>query len=217
MDKKKFEVMILVILLAFGLNYAIHSYYIEPQNAELKAAEQNYNSLKNQVRELRFKEQDIKELKERVDAKLKEAEQSSELPDKEDNQKLIREFYEACIKYGVQGESLNFSPQGAPPQLQGSEVEGSSEDNNTKSEANNIKSQIITFTFNGEKAKVEKFLEDIRTISSRKLFVSSINITSLNDTGVSIFNTEDTAGQPVAVQVTLMEFLYSEDNAAMGN
>ena len=212
MDKKKFEIIILVVLLAIGLNYAIYSYYVQPQNAKLQAAEQSYNNLKNQVRELRFKEQDIKELKERVEAKLKEAQQSSEFPEKEDNQKLIREFYEACSKYGVQGEALSFSPQGAPPQLERSETEGSAENSNSQSAVNNVKTQIITFTFNGEKAKVEKFLEAIRTISSRKLFISIIDITSLNDTGVSIYNTEATAAQPVAVQVVLTEFLYSEDN-----
>jgi type IV pilus assembly protein PilO len=212
MDKKKVEVIILIVLLFFGLNYGVFSYYIQPQNAELQAAKQNYNNIKNEVRELRFKEQDLQDLKSRVEEMLNNNDTTNQLPEEADNQKLIREFYEACKKYGVQGDILTFSPQGGLPATAGEGTGETASEGDTQNLLGNIKTQLIMFSFSGEKGKVENFIENIRTVSSRKLFISSIDISSLTDTGVSIYNTEDTAVQPVTAQVTLMEFLYSTDN-----
>jgi type IV pilus assembly protein PilO len=216
MDKKKLEVIVLVVLVIIGINYAIYSYYIQPQNSEIKTAEQNYNNLKAEVRGLKLKKQDLEEMKTRVDEKLKNPGDTVLLPEQSDNQSMIRELYAACKQYGVVGDTLTFSPQGAMAAAEGSQTGEAAAESDSAELFSNVKTQLITFTFSGEKGKVEKFIENIRTVSNRKLIITSIDITSAVETGVSINNTLDTAAQPVTAQLVLMEFLYSSQNAAVG-
>lgn len=211
MDKKKFEIIVLVILLAGMVNYTLFSYFVQPQTVELKSAEQNYNSLKAQVRELRFKEKDFGSVKDRVDEKLKAVSNSSTSGKLQDNQSLIREFYEACKKYGVKGESMTFNLQGA---INSSEGSATAENNGGGTAGDilvNTKTQIITLTFSGEKVKVESFLENIRSVSARRLLVSSIDITTASNAGVSI-DKGGNSTEEVSAQVILTEFLYSDNS-----
>ncbi|WP_139905514.1 hypothetical protein [Clostridium thermarum] len=199
MDKKKIEIITLLILVAIGINYAIYTYFVQPQNEELIVGEQNYNNLQDEVRNLRLKSRDLENIKKRVDEKLKSLGGDNTLKPA-DNQSLIRDFYAACKQYGISGDTLSFSEEGAVLPLEGTGGETENEELYGK-----YKKQLITFDFSGEKGKVENFIEKIRTITDRKFIITSIDITSMAEEGVSILNTADTAAQSVSVQLKLLE------------
>lgn len=201
MDKKKIEIITLIILVAIGINYGIYAYFIQPQNEELKAAEQNYNELKTEISDLKQKSQELGEIEKRIDEKLQNS-HGNNLLTPTDNQSLIRDFYAACKQYGILGNSLSISDQGDTLPVEGIGAGGETENVELY---NKFKKQRITFTFSGEKGKVENFIEKIRTITDRKFIITAIDITSVAEGGVSIFNTAETAAQPVSVQLTLME------------
>ncbi|WP_163193155.1 hypothetical protein [Clostridium thermarum] len=201
MDKKKIEIITLLILVAIGINYAIYAYFIQPQNEELIAVEQNYNNLLDEVSNLRLKSREIENIKKRVDEKLQSIGGDNTLKPA-DNQSLIRDFYAACKQYGISGDTLSISEEGAVLPLESTGAGGETENEELHSK---FKKQLITFTFSGEKEKVENFIEKIRTITDRKFIITSIDITSMEQDGVSIFNTAETAAQSVSVQLKLLE------------
>lgn len=220
MDKKKAETAVLIVLMAIMINYGLYTYYVKPAYEEVKAAQQFYNNVDNEVGKLEQKSRDLTQLKKRVEEEKKSMNSSTLLSTAFDNQTIIKEFYNACKQYGIEGSTLQFSKGTA----EGGNVEnsqssqasgGNTQDNASQNESmQKLMSQTITLTISGDKGKVENFIENIRKVSQRKLLVSGVNITALDPKGIDIINSEETSSEKVSAVINLVEFIYSgsEDN-----
>ncbi len=207
MDKKKFEILILIIIVAFGLNYGLYEFYLKPQQQSLRNLEESYKNKKREIRDLKNKVDALQLLEESIDERLKSSGETGELGEAVDNQKLIRDFYAACQQYGVQGDTLIIANDQAAP-IEGNIEEGSAEDN-LNPITDNLKAKTIVLTFSGEKAKVENFIKNIRNVSSKKLILSSVDLASVDTQGFNINNTEETATEVITGNVTLIGYSFN--------
>lgn len=207
MDKKKFEILILIIIVAFGLNYGLYEFYLKPQQQSLRNLEESYKNKKREIRDLKNKVDALQLLEESIDERLKSSGETGELGEAVDNQKLIRDFYAACQQYGVQGDTLIIANDQAAP-IEGNIEEESAEDN-LNPITDNLKAKTIVLTFSGEKAKVENFIKNIRNVSSKKLILSSVDLASVDTQGFNINNTEETATEVITGNVTLIGYSFN--------
>lgn len=201
MDKRKRDIVILVILTAFLVNYVIYFYIIVPKFNDLK-------NLKNQYNELQQKIEKAKELKAREDKinqeineLIKETEGINILtPNKIDTPQLIYDFYNYCKKYNVVGENIEF-------QLDENNIETNDDikkiveginkeiNANSKEEQSNLEQQNQTANENKDSSKfkklditlnvycanddLDKFLKNLDYITKRKLNVKLISISQV--------------------------------------
>jgi hypothetical protein len=207
MDKKKFEILILIIIVAFGLNYGLYEFYLKPQQQSLRNLEESYKNKKREIRDLKNKVDALQLLEESIEERLKSSGETGELGEAVDNQKLIRDFYAACQQYGVQGDTLIIANDQAAP-IEGNIEEESAEDN-LNPITDNLKAKTIVLTFSGEKAKVENFIKNIRNVSSKKLILSSVDLASVDTQGFNINNTEETATEVITGNVTLIGYSFN--------
>lgn len=209
MDKKKFETIIFIILVAVGINYVLYAYYVEPQRGEIKTASDAYDKLKEEVAEESINKERLNDLKNDAAEKKKQAYSTNIIFQDTDNQTIIKEFYAACKQYGVKGDTLQFAfKDTSSADTNSPSASGSLGDISTNNDLTGIQTNLITLTLSGEKGKIENFINHVRQISKRKLLINSIQLNSLEANGISLSNSADTSGQVVSAKVVLTEFIY---------
>ena len=174
MNKNKREVLILLVLIFLGINYAVYEYLIYPKYTEFKAQKAKYNEKKQSVVVLEGKKDSIEGLKVQV-SKLKEESKALDdiAPYYIDTPQLVYDFYMYCSKYNVKGDNISF-------QL--------SESNNSKEENSSLKSLAIVsklsinLKVNGSNNSIEEFIKNLDKITSRKLNVVSVTLTDKDGT-----------------------------------
>jgi hypothetical protein len=211
MDKKKFEIIILMLLMAFGINYLTYTYFIKPQYDEAAAARDSYKKLENRIGDMKKKQKELPDLEKQVKEMASGKDGTRIFPASADNQTIIREFYYACRQYGINGDTLTFSSEDMG--LAGSISSGEKGSTNASGTLNGIKPNYITITFSGKMDKVESFIDNITKVSSRNLLLSSVEITGTASDGINIARTQGSSNQDVTVRLVLVEFLYNPGTA----
>lgn len=212
MDKNKKEILILIIIIFVGVNYALYQLFMLPQlnkaEYEKKIYEQNKKKLSDSYQKksiLDKMKKDNEQMKEKV------AELDNLTAKDTDTPQLVYDFYTACKKYGIKGDSVNFAVDNSIQTNSNNEkssnsqvnngqsntyglsqgnsdnsLQQSSNSNNTTTSSLNVKVGAITrikitLKVEGNKEKVDSFLRNLSTITSLKLTVVSVDIEALRN------------------------------------
>jgi hypothetical protein len=218
MDKNKIELIILMIIIAFGINYGIHSFYFSPQLEGIKNAKVQYDKARMRLDELKVKSKQAKQHSEENEKIKEEITKLDKLAPKAiDTPQLIYEIYTACINYGITGENLNL-------QL----VNGKGTDNkegvpNSTGAAKNtgavqepkLLTLTVILTASGEKTRIEEFVKNVENIASRKLNVKSISLTLKDSAGASK-NTAVGKAEYLSTEIILNQYIQEDISSASG-
>lgn len=190
MDKKKIEIIVLILLIAFGVNYSFYSYYFVPRHDELKSLEIKYNEKKDKITLLRAKKVELQKVKEEND-KLKSelGDFDTNYPKAIDTPQLIYDFYISLQKYGLTGTDISFSQDKNALPVQGQNTDKNNTQGTAKSESTNATGEMAALSINlklyGSISNIEAYVRNIDTITERKLNIKSVNISS-RDTGAKV-------------------------------
>jgi type IV pilus assembly protein PilO len=185
MDKAKKQLIILILLVFFGANYAITEYAVIPGINALKSTQAEYLELVAKLNNLTEKNKQIEDLRAEIQ-KIKEdvAELDRIAPKGIDTPQLVYDFYNACLDYGITGETISFELR-----EQGQENNQQNPDQQQEAQKANEPNQTvylrlsINLKVKGDKVYIEEFLRNIDGITERKLNVKSIAITASSDQG----------------------------------
>lgn len=201
MDKNKIELLILIAIITFGINYGVYSLYLTPQYEKISDAKIKYENAKIKLADLKNKSKQWQSLKEENE-KLKESTANLDVmaPKDIDTPRLIYDFYQACNKFGITGEDVSF-------QLASEKTS----DNNKASGSTNQELQLlnlsITLTISGESNKVEEFLKNINTITSRKLNVKSISLSTKDVKSMTSVRTQVIKSQYLSAAIVFTQYI----------
>ncbi|MFT8315611.1 MAG: hypothetical protein ABF633_15380 [Clostridium sp.] len=210
MDKNKKEILILIIIIFVGVNYALYQLFMLPQlnkvEDEKKIYEQNEKKLSDSYQKksiLDKMKKDNEQMKEKI------AELDNLTVKDANTPQLVYDFYTACKKYGIKGDSVNFAvdnsiqtnsnnqksnnsqinsgqsnTSGLAKGNSDNSSQQSSNSNNTASSSLNVKAGVITrikiaLKVKGNKDKVDNFLRNLSTITSLRLTVVSVDIEAI--------------------------------------
>lgn len=186
-DKTKKQLIVLILLVFFGANYAIANYAIIPKMNQLKAAQAEYQTQQARLNHLIEQKKKIGELEAELENINRQvAELNNIAPPSIDTPQLVYDFYNACLDYGLTGESISFElreqAQGNNPNpaAQTQEQQGDTNAQGTSQQTNNASVNVrlsINLKVKGDKISIEEFLKNIDKITDRKLNVKSIAIT----------------------------------------
>ena len=153
MEKNKRDLMILIAILFIGLNYVIYTYFIVYKLDTVKQAKSKYvlktkklNSLKAKKKSIETKQHELKKLKEETSSF------DSMVPTQIDTPQLIYDFYKGCKSFGVNGQNISFEL-----------LNGDNSSNNSNN--NNFHTLIIDLKITGNKANIENFIRNVKSIT----------------------------------------------------
>lgn len=173
MDKNKRDLMILIAIIFIGINYATYTYFISRKMESVQAFKNNYITKEEKLSEMEVKKALINQRKKEIEElKKKTSSFSNNVPSKIDTPGLIYDFYVACQKYKVTGDSISF-------QL----LDNSDASKNANSEDegnNNVYTLTISLKVTGHKIDMETFIKSLDNITQRRLNVKSITLTTIN-------------------------------------
>jgi type IV pilus assembly protein PilO len=181
MDKNKIELIALILIITLGINYGAYSLYLIPHYQKVKEAKVKYETAIARLADLRKKSNQAKQLK-ADNEKLKEAVAKLEemAPKDIDTPSLIYEFYRAVSRFGITGEDVSFqlNTEKSSTVSQNSNAGAGNSANNAGT--TNLEPQLltlgITLRVSGESSRIEEFLKNIDTITSRRLNVKSVTL-----------------------------------------
>jgi len=160
MEKNKIEMILLMLLVAFGINYGAFSLYLKPRYDTLKKEQTAYENMKKRLEEIVLAESSLQEITwEKETLKEKVAALEEVFPDEMNTPLLTTEFYNSCKKYEITGESLSFSTQ-----------------NDKTENLPGLTALPVTLKISGKKQRIEEFLKNLDKITGRKLSVERITI-----------------------------------------
>ncbi|WP_058952988.1 type 4a pilus biogenesis protein PilO [Clostridium tyrobutyricum] len=158
MKKNKRDLMILMVIIFIGINYAVYTYFIKNQLHNLNSAENKYlttqkdlDALENKQESINVKAEEIKTLKQKT------AVLDTMAPKNVNTPQLIYDFYTNCKKFGITGRSISF-------QLLNSQS------------GNSFHTLTINLKISGNREKIESFIKNLDGITDRKINVKSITI-----------------------------------------
>lgn len=215
MDKERKWTIIFLIILAFlSINYVGYEYLFLPRYNNLLDKKEEFITKEEKVKKLKETEKKITKIKEDNEKLKKDIQLMDKLTSNQiDTPQLIYDFYYSCIKYGINGEEMKFdllpsndTDNGGSTQKveekkkedTKKEDESNSKGKSNFSEAKYISDGIvrlsITLTVNGDKYKIEKYINNLNNITERKLNVKSIRLFSKTEKEKSA---EDTSSKDV--------------------
>jgi len=202
MDKNKKELIFLMFLVAFGVNYWVFSLYIKPGYEMLKKEQAAYENLEKKLERLTLAESRLQEIKrERETLEEKVSAMGEVFPDEMNTPLLAMEFYDSCKKYEVTGESLSFSTQSEKTE-----------------NLSGLTALPIILKIRGKKQRVEEYLKNLDDISGRKLSVERITIYTEDDAAQGIAPDSIPLGltmirsENIRAEITFLQYVKSENN-----
>lgn len=205
MNKNKKEILILIIIIFIGTNYAIYELFMVPRLNEVENVKKIYEQNQKKLVDAYKKKTTLNNLKKDNEQMKEKISQLDNLTVKSmDTPQLVYDFYTACKKYGIKGNSVNFVVD-TSVQTNSNNVNSNNTQNNTNSNSNGSSSVneggdtnsqqsndnsnenggltklTITLKVEGNKDKVDKFLRNLSSITSFKLTVISINIQAIEN------------------------------------
>lgn len=223
MEKNKRDIVVLLVLLTFLINYIFYSNVISPKLNSLKESKNKYNQLQEKINtaiNLKIKEKSIKQ---EVEKLTKETEKLSVLtPNSIDTPQLIYDFYNYCKKHGVVGDTIEFQleddKQGEQTQEElDSKTQETNQDNQNQqqsTEKENLKVLDITLDVYCSKEKLDEFLNNLNDITTRRLNIKSITIsqptqinTVVNEENVIDEHTQKIQGK-LPVKIVFLQYIY---------
>ncbi|MBV4419778.1 hypothetical protein KM800_10670 [Clostridium tyrobutyricum] len=158
MKKNKRDLMILMVIIFIGINYAVYTYFIKNQLHNLNSAENKYlatqkdlDTLENKQASINVKAEEIKILKQKT------AVLDTMAPKNVNTPQLIYDFYMGCKKFDITGRSISF-------QLLDSQS------------GNSFHTLTINLKISGNREKIESFIKNLDGITDRKINVKSITM-----------------------------------------
>lgn len=193
MNKEKKLEIFLAILIFLLINYATYRYFFFSRYNNLLAQKEEFTQKWEKVKKLKLTEKKIEGIKKENEKLKKDIELMNKLTSNQiDTPQLIYDFYYSCIKYGINGEEMKFDllpsdnkdeEQSANKIEEKNKKDGnSSKEKDNSSEINYISDDIvrlsITLKVNGDKYKIEKYINNLNSITERKLNVKSVRLFS---------------------------------------
>lgn len=175
MDKNKRDLMILIAIIFIGINYATYTYFISQKMKSTEAFKNNYIAQAEKLSEMEVKKETIKQRKKEIEKLKKDtASFSSKIPSKVNTPELIYDFYTACQKYKVIGDSVSFQL------LDNSEADKTDKSEDESLSNANVYTLTISLKVTGHKIDMETFIKNLNTITKRKLNIKSIALATLD-------------------------------------
>lgn len=175
MEKNKRDLMILIAIIFIGINYATYTYFISQKMKSTEAFKNNYITQAEKLSEMEVKRETIKQRKKEIEKFKKDtASFSSKIPSRVNTPELIYNFYTACQKYKVIGDSVSFQL------LDNSEVDKADKGENEILSNANVNTLTINLKVTGHKIDIETFIKNLNTITKRKLNIKSIALATLD-------------------------------------
>lgn len=175
MEKNKRDLMILIAIIFIGINYATYTYFISQKMKSTEAFKNNYITQAEKLSEMEVKRETIKQRKKEIEKLKKDtASFSSKIPSRVNTPELIYNFYTACQKYKVIGDSVSFQL------LDNSKVDKADKGENEILSNANVNTLTINLKVTGHKIDIETFIKNLNTITKRKLNIKSIALATLD-------------------------------------
>ena len=156
MKKEKFQIIILILILMFGLGYAYHKFLFQPQwtviqdaTNELLSQEKHYQELLTYQKEQSGLEQEFKTLEAKV------LQLNSQLPNQLDNPQRMVGLYNLAKQHSVTPQSIAFEQA----QTKGTYQE-----------------MGMSFSCLGQTADILTLIQDLQFGGSQRLAIKSINL-----------------------------------------
>lgn len=205
-DKSKKEIIVFVILIFVFVNFGINELVLKQKLNEAKAMEETYQYKKATVSTMRVSIKDIDKIRKEVEEDKLEAQKLNELvSDTMETPKFIYEFYNACKKYKINGELISFDPienfdnesenDNIDIDLDDNEANDNTDDKESTDEGevsndedskeyvesvDKLKKSVvkskIRLKINGDKSKVDEFINNLNKIITKKINLVSIKL-----------------------------------------
>lgn len=196
--ERKWIIPSLVILIFLGINCVGYKYFFLPRYKNLLERKEEFTSKEEKIKKLKATEKKITKTKEENEKLKKDIQLMDKLTSNQiDTPQLIYDFYYSCIKYGINGEEIKFDllpsndtdneentnkiEDKKKENIKKEDLSNSKEKSNS-SEANYISDGIVRLSINlmvnGDKYKIEKYINNLNSITERKLNVKSIELSS---------------------------------------
>jgi len=179
MNKEKSQLILLIILVFIGINYYMYGSLVQPSFENALSIKKDYLKKKEKVDYLSMQKNNIESVKQQIeDFKSKDTAFDKQVPHNLDSPQLIYDFYTICKKYGVNGNIVTFElPSDKEkstqlPQKSGEKTEP------LQSEAISMKKSSITFEISGDKDKVQNLLNNLSSITERKINLKMISLSN---------------------------------------
>ena len=154
MDKSKKEMLILILIVFFGLNYALFEYFFIPKNNILKVNKQRYEEKEVRVNYLKEQQENIGGLQSQIEDLNK---QTAALDNKINTPELVTDFYNTCKKYNVKGENISFQVAEKTGEV--------------------FQPFLMNLSISGTNGAVRNFIKEIESSTNKKMNVKSVNLT----------------------------------------
>lgn len=110
MDKNKKEILILIIIIFIGMNYALYELFMLPQLNKVRDEKNIYVQNEKKLSDSYEKKSTLNNMKKDNEQMKEKITELDNLTVKDaDTPQLVYDFYTACKKYGIKGDSVNFA------------------------------------------------------------------------------------------------------------
>ena len=156
MERDKKELLVLIVIIFLGLNYAFYEYYFIPKKISLESKKQSYKEKEGRLNYLKEQQKNIDVINKEIESLTKETEK---LDSKINTPQLVYDFYNVCKNYNVKGENVSFTlPEETSEQMQ---------------------TFLISLSVSGTSGNVESFIKDIEGSTNNKMNVKSVTLSSM--------------------------------------
>lgn len=230
MEKNKRDILILIVLMTFLINYVIYFYIISPKLNNLKNSKSKHEELQEKINTASNLKIQEKTLKEEVEKLTNDTGKISQLmPSKIDTPQLIYDFYNYCKKHNVIGQSIEFQLKENNQELQTKEIDSITNETNQDNQSNQqitekrsstLKVLDIALDVYCSKDKLDEFLNDLNNITTRRLNIKLITIsqpTQINTEDNLIDEHKQMVQGKLPVKIIFKQYIYLDENDYKNN
>lgn len=179
MEKSRSAIIISFLLVFIIINFCLYKFYIEPSIETLNNKKVEYEEKTNKVEKLIAEKNEIEKLEIEIGKLKNEIKEIDKLvPHSADTPQMIYDFYNACEKYNVSGETISFEINEEEKEKEDKTISNTEEKGNEENNTNKFRKLEIKLDIVGEKENLFKFISNINNITERKINVKTINIGS---------------------------------------
>jgi len=225
MSKTNKQILLFIIIVLIGVGYAVNEYIIIPEKVIIDQKTKQAQDDKQKLSLLNIKSAQVVKLRAEV-AKLKDV--AGSISDvtvvKIDTPQLIFDFYSSCKEYGVKGENLVFqladsgttanattgtttTGDTTNKSANGTQVTPPTTTTNSPADINKAKTTTdllkltIELKVSGDKNKVEKYIRNLNTLTTRKINVKKLK---LEATTATVVNSTDGVSSTQIIPNTIL-------------
>lgn len=181
MNKNKRDIVVLLVLATFLVNYVLYAYVVDKKLKKLKQLENKYYTLQESINNAIQLKSTQKQLEEEIkDLSIKVQEIDKLIPYSIDTPQLIYDFYNYCKRYNVIGDEIEFKLDEYSETTNETQVEENQQQINE-----GIKRLDIILNVYSSKEDLTMFLNNLDSITERKLNIKSISISQTTSSQTS--------------------------------